>query len=110
MKRAELLRYAEAGASGEAMRHVLALGTIFTTFPGIRDTTLKALNNGHLPPSTNGAANGEADRATTPIVKRKRRKMSAEARKRISEAQKARWAKQNKGRGRKKSQEAPANA
>jgi hypothetical protein len=35
-----------------------------------------------------------ADMAPAPMSKKKRRKMSAAARKKISEAQKARWAKQ----------------
>lgn len=102
-KLSKLLGTAEAKAHGWlGQRQQIA-----KTLEDIRDTATKLLTDlGHgaagvaavvqrgrkeRPPGSKNKA------ATQPVSRRKRRKMSAEARRRISEAQKARWAKQKAG-------------
>jgi hypothetical protein len=89
MKRAELQKYAQLGAKAQMSEHLTAMQTIFGAFPDLKASALASLGgtNGFHPP----AANGEAD----PAPVRKRRKMSAAARKAISLRMKARWAERN---------------
>src|SRR5262245_21503480 len=70
---------------------------IAKTLVGIRDTANKLL--GDLGHQAAGAASAFARgrRGRPPGSRNRKRKMSAEARKRISDAQKARWAKQKAG-------------
>ena len=79
MDRAELLRLARLGAEARLTQLREEEATILRAFPDLR---------GRRTQST-------AQESTAPR-RRRRRKMSAEARKRISEAQKARWAKQKR--------------
>jgi hypothetical protein len=75
---------------------------IAKTLEGIRDTATSLLSRlGHQAQAVvkrrgrpAATAASTADVAPAPLSKKKRRKMSAAARKKISEAQKARWAKQ----------------
>jgi hypothetical protein len=79
---------------------------ISTTLEGIRDTASNLLNQlGHKAASVAGrggrrgrppGVSRDSDIAAAPLGKRKRRKLSAAARKAISDAQKARWAKQRR--------------
>jgi hypothetical protein len=84
----ELRKYAVAGAEQRLLQLAEEAAEIFAIFPELR-----APGRGFM------ARSGRADRdeagATAP---RRRRKMSAEARKRISDAQKARWKKQKRAR------------
>jgi hypothetical protein len=75
MDRSELLRLASVGAAGRLQALQTEMAAILRQFPSLR---------GRVP---TGRRRG-AGRA------RRRRRMSADARRRISEAQKARWARQ----------------
>jgi hypothetical protein len=84
MKRSDLRRWALIGAQQRLAEIVNEQGAILATFPELRgrkSNVATSDNNAEAPP-----------------VHRKRRRfrMSAEARRRISEAQKARWAKQRR--------------
>ena len=87
----ELRRYAVVGAEQRLLELAEEAAHIFAMFPELR-----APGRGFM--ATSGVRAAEhADVAPSPARKRRRRTMSAEARKRISEAQKARWAKQKRG-------------
>ncbi len=85
----DLRRYALIGAQQEIARLELQLENILRQFPELRRGRGAAAKGSRQ--ATAAADVGSADR---PTKRRRRRTMSAEARKRISEAQKARWAKQ----------------
>jgi hypothetical protein len=82
MKRSDLRRWALIGAQQRLAEIVSEQGAILATFPELRDRGRSA-----------GTTSANNDESQPPQRKRRRFKMSAEARKRISEAQKARWAK-----------------
>ena len=78
--------YAVAGAEQRLVELSKEAERIFGLFPELRGRGFLAAKRGGPKGSTSEAA-----------PKRRRRKMSAEARNRISEAQKARWKKQKAG-------------
>jgi len=80
----ELRRYAVVGAEQRLLQIAEEAAVIFAAFPELRD-------RGFMERSKSG-------RVAQAAVPRKRRRMSVEARRRISEAQKARWAKRRKQR------------
>ena len=79
----EFRRYAVVGAEQRLLQIAEEAAVIFTAFPELRD-------RGFMERS-------KSPKAAQAAVPRRRRKMSAEARRKISEAQKARWAKQKAG-------------
>jgi hypothetical protein len=83
MKRSDLRRWALIGAQQRLAEIVNEQGAILATFPELRGRGRSAR------PTV-----GDAGESLKPQRKRRRFRMSAEARKRISDAQKARWAKQ----------------
>jgi hypothetical protein len=89
----DFLKWATLGA-GQRLRELREeITSIYRAFPGLRSTQGRRSAKGSRGPRATGAtANTGKNAAGRP--KRRRRKMSAEARKRISDAQKARWAKQ----------------
>ena len=84
----ELRKYAVVGAEQRLLQLAEEAAEIFTIFPELR-----APGRGFM--ARSGRAHSEEAGTSAP---RRRRKMSAEARKRISEAQKARWKKQKRAR------------
>ena len=90
--------YAVIGAEQRLLQIAEEARAIFKAFPELRAANrgFGAQSEGESPfplgPQTSRAGNGRKRQG-----KRRRRKMSAAARKRISEAQKARWAKLKKG-------------
>jgi hypothetical protein len=91
----DLRRYAVVGAEQRLLELAEEAAAIFAIFPELR-----APGRGFMAKGRGESAPGDADAA--PTKRRRRRKMSAEARKRISDAQKARWAKQKAAGGNKK--------
>jgi hypothetical protein len=83
MKRADLRRWAVVGAQQRLADIASEQRAIFAAFPELRRSG-----------SRSGAPSGGDAESQPPNPKRRRRRMSKEARKRISDAQKARWAKQ----------------
>jgi hypothetical protein len=81
-------QYAVVGAEQRLLELAEEAATIFAMFPELR-----APGRGFMAKSGPQRA-GTAAADAAPVTRRRRRKMSAEGRKRISEAQKARWAKQ----------------
>jgi hypothetical protein len=75
MDRSELLRLARVGAAARLQELRAEMVAIVRQFPALRRGSVASQRDGSKRP-------------------RRRRRMSAEARRRISEAQKARWAKQ----------------
>ena len=73
--------WARVGAEQHLNQLKAEIAAIYATFPELRRGA----------PASRTTADNTTDKAPR---KRRRRKLSAEARKRISEAQKARWAKQ----------------
>jgi hypothetical protein len=82
MTTAELRRLARLGAEDRLEALQREISTIYATFPELRRS--RAATN----PFTEGARKA----VQAPVTLRRRRKMSASARKRIAEAQKKRWA------------------
>jgi hypothetical protein len=83
----DIRRWALMGAEQRLLQLAQEAAAIHAAFPELRQA------------SKGGQARG-GGRGTVPattVKPRRRRRMSAEARKRISEAQKARWAKQRAG-------------
>lgn len=80
----EFRRYAVIGAEQRLLQIAQEAAVIFAAFPELRD-------RGFMERS-------KSRNVAQAVVPRKRRRMSAEARRRISEAQKARWAKRRKQR------------
>ena len=100
-KRAEgdLRRYAVVGAEQRLLELAEEAARIFAIFPELR-----APGRGFMA-ARRGRSGDEApakSEGAPPVKRRRRRKMSADARRRISEAQKARWAKQKAAGPRKK--------
>ena len=87
----ELREYAVVGAEQRLLELAEEAARIFAIFPELR-----APGRGFMAESGSRQAAGRAEVTPTSSRKRRRRKMSADARKRISEAQKARWAKQKR--------------
>jgi hypothetical protein len=86
----DLHKWATLGA-GQRLRELREeITSIYRAFPGLRGTQGRSAKGSRGPRATGATAGGSGE--VRP--KRRRRKMSAEARKRISDAQKARWAKQ----------------
>ena len=90
-----LRRYAVVGAEQRLLELAEEAAGIFAMFPELRA------------PGRGFMAGGQGGRTRQPAGqgaprRRRRRKMSAEARKRISDAQKARWARQKAAGGSKK--------
>ena len=92
-----LRRYAVVGAEQRLLQLAEEAAAIFAIFPELR-----APGRGFMARAGRGGASAPADAEGAPVKKRRRRKMSADARRRISEAQKARWAKQKAAGGAKK--------
>ena len=84
----DLRRYALIGAGQELARLELQLQNILGQFPELRKGRSAVAKGSRQATPAAGAGSGLRTK------RRRRRTMSAEARKRISEAQKARWAKQ----------------
>jgi hypothetical protein len=89
-----LRRYAVVGAEQRLLELAEEAAGIFAIFPELR-----APGRGFMAGGLEGRARPSAG---TAAPRRRRRKMSAEARKRISDAQKARWARQRAAGGSKK--------
>lgn len=87
-QKSDLRAYAVVGAEKRLLELAEEAAAIFAIFPELR-----APGRGFM---AKGAGRGvaAADGDAVPTKRRRRRKMSADARRRISEAQKARWAKQ----------------
>lgn len=87
----ELHKWAMLGATLRLDQLGEEISAIYRAFPGLRHRG----RSGRLGRIANaGAAESTAATADAPVRRRRRRTMSADARKRISDAQKARWAKQ----------------
>jgi hypothetical protein len=85
----DLRRYAVVGAEQRLLELAEEAAVIFAIFPELR-----APGRGFMAKSGRSSESARVPRAaSTPTRKSRRRKMSADARRRISEAQKARWAK-----------------
>jgi hypothetical protein len=84
----DLRRYAVVGAEQRLLELAQEAAEIFAMFPELR-----APGRGFMAEPRGRAASADAE-AETPPRGGRRRPLSAEARKRISDAQKARWAKQ----------------
>jgi len=91
----EFRQWATLGAQQRLLQIQEEQAAIFRAFPELRRGTRGR------PPTRSGGGGGESEtgsgtNATNPAGgrRKRRRKISAEGRKRISEAQKARWAKQ----------------
>lgn len=94
----DLRRYAVVGAERRLLELADERATILATFPELR-----AAGRGLVAKNGRRSASPASDAAVTPAPKKRRRRtMSADARRRISEAQKARWAKQKAAGGSKK--------
>ena len=91
----DLRGYAVVGAEHRLLEIAEEAARIFKAFPELRA-------RGRGLDAVRGASAPVASAEPEPLGRRRRRKMSAEARKRISEAQKARWAKQKSAGGTKK--------
>jgi hypothetical protein len=89
-----LRRYAVVGAEQRLLELAEEAAGIFAIFPELR-----APGRGFMAVGRQGRARASAG---TAAPRRRRRKMSAEARKRISDAQKARWARQRAAGGSRK--------
>jgi hypothetical protein len=83
----DLRRYAVVGAEQRLLEIAEEAARIFQVFPELRA-------RGRGLDAVRGRSAAEPAAAQPRKGRRRRRKMSAEARKRISDAQKARWAKQ----------------
>jgi hypothetical protein len=78
------------GAEQRLLELAEEAAAIFAIFPELR-----APGRGFMAkPAGRSSEPADGDAVAAPTKKRRRRKMSADARRRISEAQKARWAKQ----------------
>lgn len=100
----ELRRYAVIGAEQRLLQISGEAEAIFRSFPELRGTgrsktSASAVDGGEHVPWPFGGGAGPDQRGRGPGRPRKRRTMSADARRRISEAQKARWAKQKRENG-----------
>jgi hypothetical protein len=85
----DLRRYAVVGAEQRLLELAEEAAAIFAIFPELR-----APGRGFMAKAGARSESAAGDAVAAPTKRRRRRKMSAEARKRISDAQKARWAKQ----------------
>jgi hypothetical protein len=85
----DLRRYAVLGAEQRLITLAEEAEQIYRAFPELR-------KRGGRPGSRRSSSGGDVQESSPRVRKgrRRRRKMSAEARKRISDAQKARWARQ----------------
>ena len=94
----DLRSYAVIGAEQRLLQIALEAANIFRVFPELR-------NRGFMTPGVPGGTRGTQSRSGRPVAgddetpKRRRRRMSAAARKRIGDAQRARWAKQKAANG-----------
>ena len=96
-KTSDFRRYAVVGAEQRLLELAEEAAAIFAIFPELR-----APGRGFMAKAGGRAGSVAGDAVAAPVKRRRRRKMSAEARKRISDAQKARWAKQKAAGGNKK--------
>ena len=88
----DFLKWATLGA-GQRLRELREeITSIYRAFPGLRSTQGRRSAKGSRGPRATGAAASTGENAAG--RPKRRRRMSAAARKRISDAQKARWAKQ----------------
>lgn len=85
----DMRRWALKGAEQRLVEIAEEAAQIYATFPELRDRGAA----GSVPGGRGGRAR-KVEAAGDEQPRRRRRKMSREARKRISEAQKVRWAKQ----------------
>ena len=84
-------------ARGRADRWLEQRHSIAKNLEQIRDTASGLLNQlGHQAKSIAGGRRNKLVYAPAPVSRKKRRKLSAKARRAISEAQKARWARQRR--------------
>jgi len=90
LQSSELRRYAVLGAEQRLISLAEEAERIYKSFPELRDRSGRSILRRTSPTSVDG----EASPQTARKGRRRRRTMSADARRRISEAQKARWAKQ----------------
>ena len=95
----QLRQWAVLGAEQRLVQLADEARAIFVAFPELRarGRGFEALGERHQ--RADGDVGGRHRGATTKNGRRRRRKLSAEASKRISDAQKARWAKQKSRRG-----------
>lgn len=87
-QKADILKWARLGAASRLRELDEERATVLKAFPGLASGSRSA--------SGTKAVGVGSDHVSAPVV-RKRRKMSAAARKRISDAQKKRWAAQKAG-------------
>ena len=92
-----LRRYAVVGAEQRLLELAEEAAGIFAMFPELR-----APGRGFMAGGQGGRPGQAAGAPGAAVPRRRRRKMSAEARKRISDAQKARWARQRAAGGSRK--------
>ena len=91
----DVRRYAVVGAEQRLLELAEEAAQIFAIFPELR-----APGRGFM--ASRGGKSGSSGPAPKQNGRRRRRTMSADARKRISEAQKARWARQKSNSAKKK--------
>ena len=87
----DVKRWARMGAEVRLAELRQEMMTIFATFPELRQ---REGRQGRSAAPSSGRKGREQGSASSAAGGKKRRKMSAEARRKISAAQKARWAKQ----------------
>ena len=85
----DLRQWAVIGAEHRLLQIAEEAGAIFHAFPELRDRGFMADDSKDAPAASRGRKGGAASPAP-----RKRRKLSAAARKKIGDAQRKRWAKQ----------------
>jgi hypothetical protein len=92
-QKTDILKWARLGAASRLLELDEERNAILKAFPGLTSGSVRTRRG--ITARAVGAGSGSA---SAPVA-RKRRKMSAAARKRISDAQKKRWAAQKAGKG-----------
>jgi len=96
MTQDQMRRWAAIGAERRLVELAEEAALIYAAFPELRDRSQSPRPNTRAAGTAN-ATELPSDQSAAPSRRpRRRRRLSPEARKRISEAQKARWAKQRK--------------
>jgi hypothetical protein len=90
----DLRQWAVIGAEHRLLEIAEEAGNIFRAFPELRDRGFMAKDSGAA-----GAGTPGRTKEAAPAEPRKRRKLSAAARKRIGDAQRKRWAKHKSAAG-----------
>lgn len=104
MAETNLRLWALKGAEQRLVEITEEAKAIFASFPELR-----AQGRGFMSAGTAGLSKGRKRRNESNIPRRGKRTMSAEARKRIGDAQRARWAKQKAANGTEEAKSSPAS-